>query len=123
VTLPPPSLLVVEDDGDLRTVMELMLADAGYRVRTAANGAEALHELARELPELILLDMRMPVMDGWSFAREFRARYDHQRPIIVITAAEEAAGRAAAVEADGYLSKPFELDDLLATVERFLHEG
>jgi CheY-like chemotaxis protein len=96
--------------------MELVLSDAGYRVRTAPEGAAALVRVAEEMPGLILLDMRMPGMNGWEFAREFRARHGRACPIVVVTAAENARARAAEVEAEGWLSKPFEIDDVLRIV-------
>jgi CheY-like chemotaxis protein len=114
----PFSVLVVEDDADLVSLMELVLSDVGYRVRTAPEGGAALARIAEELPGLILLDMRMPGMNGWEFAREFRARYGRACPIVVVTAAENARARAQEVEAEGWLSKPFEIDDVLRIVAR-----
>jgi CheY-like chemotaxis protein len=72
------------------------------------------------MPGVILLDMRMPGMNGWDFAREFRARHGRACPIVVVTAAENARARAEEIGAEGWLSKPFELEDVLATVERHL---
>jgi CheY-like chemotaxis protein len=112
----PFAVLVVEDDSDLVSLMELVLSDAGYRVRTASDGAVALARVAEEMPGLILLDMRMPGMNGWEFAREFRQRHGRAAPIVVVTAAENARARAAEVEAEGWLSKPFEIDDVLRMV-------
>jgi DNA-binding response OmpR family regulator len=109
---------VVEDDSDLVSLMELVLTDAGYQVRTAPEGGVALARIAEQMPGLILLDMRMPGMNGWEFAREFRARHGRAAPIVVVTAAENARARAAEVEADGWLSKPFEIDDVLRIVAR-----
>lgn len=114
------SVLVVEDDPDLLALLEMILQDAGYAVRTAPEGAAALARVAEEMPGTILLDMRMPGMNGWDFAREFRARYGHACPIVVVTAAENARARAEEIGAEGWLSKPFELEDVLATVERHL---
>jgi DNA-binding response OmpR family regulator len=114
------SILVVEDDADLLALMEMVLVDAGHRVRTAPEGRAALRAIAAELPDLILLDMRMPGMNGWDFAREFRARHGRACPIVVVTAAENARRRAEEIGADGWLSKPFAIDDVLATVERHL---
>jgi DNA-binding response OmpR family regulator len=114
-------VLVVEDDADLSTLLEMVIADAGFPVRTAPDGAEALARVGEEMPALILLDMRMPVMNGWEFAREFRARHGHAATIVVVTAAENARARAEEVGAEGFLEKPFELDDVLAVVER--HAG
>jgi len=114
----PFGVLVVEDDVDLVSLLELVLSDAGYRVRTAHEGAAALERVAEEMPGLILLDMRMPGMNGWEFAREFRARHGRAAPIVVVTAAENARARAEEVEAEGWLSKPFEIDDVLRIVAR-----
>jgi CheY-like chemotaxis protein len=114
------AVLVVEDDADLRELVEAVLEDAGYRVMTARDGQVALEQVALELPAVILLDMKMPRMNGWEFAQAFRARYKRRAPIVVLTAAADAGQRAAEVQAEGYLGKPFELDDLLSTVERYL---
>ncbi len=115
-----PGILVVEDDPDLLGLVEMLLQDAGHRVRTAAHGLQALERVAEEMPGLILLDMRMPVMNGWEFAREFRARHGRACPIVVVTAAENAQLRAREVEADAWLAKPFDLDDVLRMVARFV---
>jgi DNA-binding response OmpR family regulator len=114
------SVLVVEDDLDLVTLLELVLQDAGHPVRTASDGRAALSRVAEEMPGLILLDMRMPVMNGWEFAREFRDRYGRACPIVVVTAAENARARAEEIGADDWLSKPFDLEDVLGTVARHL---
>jgi CheY-like chemotaxis protein len=90
VTSAPRTVLVVEDEHDLRQLVELILGDAGYAVRSAGNGREALDEVAHELPGLILLDMKMPVMNGWEFVAAFRGHYDRRVPIVVVTAAQAA---------------------------------
>ncbi|HEX8439257.1 response regulator [Archangium sp.] len=110
-------VLVVDDDPDMQEVMVLTLEVGDYRVSRASNGREALERVEVEMPDLILLDMRMPVMDGWTFAAELRRRYGHHAPIVVCTAAEDAQRRAREVDARGCLSKPFELDELLGLVE------
>ena len=112
------AVLIVEDDLDLLGMVELVLESAGYPVMTPREGAEALEKIAREMPAAVLLDMKMPGMDGWEFARLFRERYDRQAPIIVLTAAEDARQRAEEIGAEGYVGKPFEIDELLAEVER-----
>ena len=116
MTMASTIILVVEDDMDLRDAVEWALEDSGYMVRTASNGAEALAQLELERPDLILLDMRMPVMDGWAFARLYRRRSGHQAPIVVVTAAQDAAEWARQIQAAGYLAKPFEIDQLIRTV-------
>jgi CheY-like chemotaxis protein len=111
-------VLVVEDDADLAALMGMILADAGHEVRTAGDGAQALARVAERMPGLILLDMRMPVMNGWEFARAFAERHGRACPIVVVTAAENAALRAQEIGADGWLEKPFDVDAVLREVER-----
>ena len=112
------SILVVDDEKNQREILETILSGEGYEVVSAASGQEALDAVARKRPLVILLDMRMPVMDGWAVARALRGQ-GIDVPIVVMTAAESAKRWADEVGADGYLSKPFGLDELLATVERF----
>lgn len=116
-----PGILVVEDDPDLLALLEMVLGEAGYAVRTASDGRAALERVAEEMPALILLDMRMPGMNGWEFAREFRARHGRRAPIVVVTAAENARARADEIAADGWLAKPFDLADVMRAAER--HAG
>jgi DNA-binding response OmpR family regulator len=113
-------VLVVEDDPDLLALMEMILSDAGHRVRTARDGGAALLAVAAEMPGLVFLDMRMPGMNGWDFAREFRARHGRAAPIVVVTAAENAKQRAEEIGADGWLAKPFDLAEVLGAAERHL---
>lgn len=113
-----PPILVVEDDPDLSALVEMILRDAGYRVRTAPEGRAALAAVAEEMPGLVFLDMRMPGMNGWDFAREFRERHGRAAPIVVVTAAEDARARAEEIGADGWIAKPFELEDVLDAAAR-----
>jgi CheY-like chemotaxis protein len=115
------SILVVEDDPDLLALMEMILGQEGYRVRTAREGGEALARVNEEMPSLVFLDMRMPGMNGWDFARAFRARHGGGCPIVVVTAAEDARRRAEEISAQGWLAKPFEIADVLAAAAR--HAG
>ena len=116
------TVLVVDDDTSILDTVSSILSGEGYDVVSASSGQEALEAVARKLPLLILLDMRMPVMDGWAVARALRGQ-GITVPIIVMTAAESARRWADEVGAEGYLAKPFGLDDLLATVERFRASG
>jgi CheY-like chemotaxis protein len=111
----PAPVLVVDDDPSVLAMVAEALQLEGYAVRTAANGAEALAAVAREHPAVVLLDMRMPVLDGWGFAAALRAR-GVEVPIVVMTAAQDARRWAAEISAQGHVPKPFELDDLLAAV-------
>lgn len=116
-------VLVVDDDPDLREALAQFLTLHGHEVSLAAHGAEALARVARQMPGLILLDMKMPVMNGWEFARDFRARYGRAAPIVVLTAAQDAALRAQEIDAEGFIPKPFELDELYAVVDRWVPRG
>ena len=111
-------VLVVEDDATLRDIIEWALSEDGYRVTVAENGAVALRAIEQTLPSAILLDMRMPVMDGWTFARSYRERPGPHAPIIVLTAARDAAAWARQIQAADYLGKPFDVQQLLTIVER-----
>ena len=112
-------VLIVEDDPDLSDVMLLALREAGYPARCASNGREALAAAEVQLPGLVLLDVLMPVMDGWQCARELRARYGRALPIVVVTAAEHVRARSHELGADDVLPKPFDIDEFLRTVARY----
>jgi DNA-binding response OmpR family regulator len=114
----PASVLAVDDDPSILDLMTDILSGEGYRVLSATNGAEALRVLDADRPCVVLLDMRMPTLDGWGFAAGMRDRGLHY-PVVVVTAAENARAWAQEIGADGYLSKPFQLRDLLRMVERF----
>lgn len=113
----PPLVLIVDDDPDMLELQEEALESRGYRVATARDGEEALRRVAEQEPHVVLLDMRMPVMDGWTFARAFRERYGRRIPIVVVTAAEDSRLRADEIGADADLGKPFELEQLYSVVE------
>jgi two-component system chemotaxis response regulator CheY len=108
-------ILVVDDERDIRSTVAEMLELEGYEVDEAANGADALEQVERHPPDVILLDMRMPVLDGWGFAAELRQR-GRQIPIGVMTAARDAARWADEIAANGALAKPFAFEDLLRAV-------
>ena len=111
-------ILVVEDDPDILETVSQVLEFEGYKVETANNGAEGLKAMERHLPWLILLDMRMPVLDGWGFAHALKER-GIELPILVMTAAQDARRWAQEIGAAGFIAKPFDLSDLLAAVEAF----
>jgi CheY-like chemotaxis protein len=116
-------VLVVDDDESIRSVVTAALREEGYDVLEATNGAAAL-EIVRQLsPVVILLDMWMPVMNGWEFVRQYRALPGPHAPIVVMTAAVDAKRRGAEIAADGVLAKPFELDSLLDTVASYVQTG
>lgn len=115
--MPDMRVLVVDDEPDIRATVSAMLEIEGYAVEMASNGADALAAVETDVPDLILLDMRMPVLDGWGFASELRRR-GHEVPIVVMTAARDAARWAAEIAAAAFVSKPFRYDDLIGAVER-----
>jgi CheY-like chemotaxis protein len=111
--------MVVEDDPQLAEAEAVVLSSEGYRVLIACDGRAALDELEHERPSLILLDMRMPGMNGWEFAEALRATHRGDIPIVVVTAAYDPGRRAQDVGAVDFLVKPFELDELLGKVARY----
>jgi two-component system, chemotaxis family, chemotaxis protein CheY len=115
----PGPVLVVDDDTSIRDLIEMALADSGYAVETAADGAAALEVIGHTRPSMILLDMRMPGMNGWEFARAYRRLPGPHVPIVVLTAARDAGRRAAEISAEAFLGKPFDLNDLLAIVAEY----
>ena len=111
-----PRVLVIDDDPSIRLVIGYVLRDEGYQVDEAPDGQAALESIQRHHPDVILLDMKMPAMDGWEFARRYRERYGHRAPILVLTAAQDAARRGEDVDAEDYLPKPFDLDTLVERI-------
>lgn len=112
-------ILVVEDDETILTSIVTLLEDEGFAVVTANNGKVAIDWLGDGTPSLVLLDMKMPVMDGWAFAEIYRTRPGHKAPLVVMTAARDAKNWANDVGADDYIAKPFDLDDLLNVVRKY----
>jgi CheY-like chemotaxis protein len=115
-------VLVVDDDPYIRATVSAILEDSGYVVATAENALEAAHAIARTPPKVVLLDIRMPGLDGPQLARDLRAR-NVQSKILVMTAARNAQRYAQELQAEGYIEKPFEIDDLKAAVERLVPPG
>jgi two-component system, OmpR family, response regulator MprA len=115
VTTPAQHVLVVEDDPAIARVLELELGEAGYRVEVAPAGAEGLAAMEREQPDLVVLDVRLPDMDGLSVCRRAR-RSGHDMPILMLTALDRVGDRVVGLDAgaDDYLAKPFAIEELLA---------
>lgn len=114
-------LLVVDDEMAILEALTDILAVEGYEVATAANGAEGLERTVSERPDLILLDMMMPVMDGQEMLRRLKEDPELRKiPVVVMS-----AGRVTKAELQGsrFLAKPFELDDLLGTVSEELERA
>ena len=111
-------VLVVDDDPDILQTLGLCLSSEGYEVLMAANGQEALEMLRREQPAVILLDLMMPVMDGWQFVHELEQRGWRKAPLLVLSADRGVQGHASRLRADAFLAKPFDLDELLGKVSQ-----
>ena len=111
-------VLVIDDDPDILQTLGLCLSSEGYRVLMAANGKEALDILEREQPNVILLDLMMPVMDGWQFVAELDHRGQRDVPLLILSADRSVQGHAQQLRASGHLAKPFDLDELLGKVQQ-----
>ncbi len=111
-------VLVVDDDPDILQTLALCLSTEGYRVLMAANGREALQVLESDRPACILLDLMMPVMDGWQFVAEIEKRGIRAAPLLILSADRAVQGHAAKLRADSFLAKPFDLDELLVKVSQ-----
>lgn len=112
-------ILVIEDDEAIAELVHLVLTDHGHSVTIAANGLLGLEAVAANGPDLILLDMLMPRLDGWGFAAAYQERPGPHAPVVVMSAAADAARRASEIHAQGVLPKPFGLDDLCAAIDQF----
>ncbi|HIX90242.1 MAG TPA: response regulator transcription factor [Candidatus Agathobaculum pullicola] len=109
-------ILIVEDEANIRELLRLYLEREGYAVIEAANGVEGIKMWKSEKPDMLLLDVMMPVMDGWAVCKEIRAESDV--PIIMLTAKGETADRVSGLEmgADDYIVKPLEMPEVIARV-------
>ena len=116
-------ILVVDDEDDILHFLELVLREKGYDVATASGGHEALTKAQLEQPNLILLDIMMPQMDGWEVLKALsRESATAAIPVLVLTARgdEQDAARGLALGAKRYMSKPFDVRALIAEVRRHL---
>ncbi len=112
----PKKILIVEDEANIRELLRLYLEREGYTVLEAENGVEGIKKWKSDKPDILLLDVMMPVMDGWAVCREIRAESDV--PIIMLTAKGETADRVSGLEmgADDYIVKPLEMPEVIARV-------
>ena len=112
----PKKRLIVEDEGNNRELLRMYLGRESYAVRGAENGVEGIKLWKSEKPDMLLLDVMMPVMDGWAVCKEIRAESDV--PIIMLTAKGETADRVSGLEmgADDYIVKPLEMPEVIARV-------
>jgi DNA-binding response OmpR family regulator len=117
------SVLVVEDEASIASFVSLYLKNAGYDVRTAANGAEAIAAVASSQPSLIVLDLMLPDIDGIEICRRIRQKSDV--PILMLTARDEDVDKIIGLEvgADDYMTKPFNPRELVARVKSILRRA
>ncbi len=121
-----PVIMLVEDADDIRSMVRTLLEMKGYLVVEAVNGREALDVAMRELPDLVLMDIELPEVDGISIAYYLRAGEGFRRiPIIALTAFDGEDYRAEASEAgcDGYITKPIDFERLEGLIEQLLHQS
>jgi CheY-like chemotaxis protein len=114
-------ILVVDDDPAIARMLRVILESDGFHVESAENGLEALRLLDGFVPQLVFLDLQMPVMDGRTFYHEFRNR-GFQTPVVIVSAFNAAQGQAE-LRAEGALSKPFEPDELIRVSQRLIRRS
>lgn len=115
--------LVVEDDGNIAELLRLYLEKDGFTVRHAADGGEGVRMFGEFAPDIVLLDIMLPVMDGWGVLREIRKV--SRTPVIMLTAKSETPDKVSGLEmgADDYVTKPFEVKELLARIHAVLRRS
>ena len=117
------TILIVDDDSNVRELLRVNCAAQGLNVLTAGDGAEALRMVEQHIPELVILDVMMPEMDGWEVCKQIRDKYQDSIKVVMLTAKDTARDKIIGkniLKADEYLTKPFDIDELLATVHRLL---
>ena len=117
------SVLIVEDDHNIAGLLQMYLEKEGYSVTSAADGGAGLAKFRAEKPDLVLLDVMMPVMDGWTVCKNIRA--ESQVPVIMLTAKGETDDKVTGLKsgADDYITKPFEMKEVLARIEAVLRRS
>lgn len=108
-------ILVIEDNRDLRDMLEIVLSEEGYDVQTASNGKVALDIIKKNAPDLIMLDLHMPVMNGWEFLEMYREFVSQEIPVYIFTAlsSPEISRKARTYKVAQIIEKPFRLSNLL----------
>ena len=117
------SVLIVEDDHNIAELLQMYLEKEGYAVTVAPDGGQGLSKFRAIKPDLVLLDLMLPVMDGWGVCRTIRA--ESQVPIIMLTAKGETGDKVSGLKngADDYITKPFEMKEVLARIEAVLRRS
>jgi CheY-like chemotaxis protein len=118
MTARPRPVLIVDDDVETLAIERQLLAESGFRVVEARDGAEALRLIQGDPPAVVVLDVQMPGMDGPSFARELRMAL-RRVPLVVLTGVADPRHEADRCNAEAYLAKPFDAQELVNVVRRF----
>ena len=117
----PKTVLIIDDEEDLRDTVGYKFKAAGYTVVTAIDGVDGLEKLADLEPDLIILDVNMPRMNGLEFYQRIKGPDDRTKyPVLILTARANMENLFHDLDADGFMAKPFELDDLLQTAEQII---
>ena len=112
-------ILVVDDEQQLALAVKIRLQSRGYQVTTANDGQQALEAVDKDRPDLIILDVLMPVMDGYTFLRELNARVGRGKvPVIILTARDRMKDLFEVEGIEDYIVKPFDYEDLLLRIDR-----
>ncbi len=119
------TVLVVDDEPDIRLILQARLEAAGYRVETAGNGLEALNRIRTQPPDLVILDLMLPGMDGFAVCAMLKRdqRFSHI-PIVILSARSQVQDKktGASLGADAYITKPFQPQELLSTIEQLIEQ-
>jgi DNA-binding response OmpR family regulator len=111
-------ILIVDDDPDIKDLLTALLESEGFQTRSASNGLEALEAIRSHAPDMILLDLMMPVMDGWQFrAEQKRESAISEIPVVVLSAAGNVEKNASVLGAEAWAEKPVDFDGLLHAIK------
>ncbi len=123
-SLDSAEVLIVDDDATILSLLESLFEMEGFCVRTSSDGAEALEQVKREVPSVILLDLRMPVMDGWEFLERLRRTPQGSTVPVLLMSAYQKPDRAKwAHLAQGFIQKPFDVDQLVTAAKNLVQSA
>ena len=117
-TIPRRRVLIVEDEPTVQTILAGLLEDEGYACRVCADGREALAAVAEAMPDLVVLDLLLPGLDGWGFLAAYRRLAPPRAPVLVTSSQPAPAGDDVA-----YVARPFDMDELMAVVRRLVAQN
>lgn len=121
--MPKKKIMVVEDEKSLRKLESILLEARGYRVCSMCNGKEALEAIEKEMPDLVLLDVMLPIVDGFEVCRQIKSNPLTRHILVILLTSKkgiEDRAKGEEVEADCYITKPFKSGMVMETIKRFL---